>query len=122
MKHAPEYASTLGDKRYNDQLTDYSAAEVNASLARGREYIDRMGAIDTSGLSEQEKLSAELMLRSLIDDQEGAKFKEWEMPVNQFDGFHTRTAAAGRAAELRDGEGLRRLDCAAESCPTRSRR
>ncbi len=89
MKHAPEYASTLGDKRYNDQLTDYSAAEVNASLARGREYIDRMGAIDTSGLSEQEKVSAELMLRSLIDDQEGAKFKEWEMPLNQFNGFHT---------------------------------
>ena len=29
------------------------------------------------------------MLRSLIDDQEGAKFKEWQMPVNQFYGFHT---------------------------------
>ena len=29
------------------------------------------------------------MLRSLIDDQQGAKFKEWEMPVNQFFGFQT---------------------------------
>ena len=27
------------------------------------------------------------MLRSLIEDQEGAKFKEWEMPVNQYDGI-----------------------------------
>ena len=92
MKHSPEYASSLGDKRFNDQLTDYSAAEVNAGLARGRGYIDRLGAIDTSKLSEQEQISAELMLRSLIDDQEGAKFKEWEMPVNQFDGFHTGIA------------------------------
>ena len=86
LKHSPEYASSLGDKRYNDQLTDYSAEEFNASLARGRGYITRLGAIDTTSLSDQERLSADLMLRSLIDDQEGARFKEWEMPVNQFNG------------------------------------
>ncbi len=96
LKHSPEYASSLGDKRYDDQLTDYSAAEVNAGLARGRGYIDRLGAIDTSKLSEQEQISAELMLRSLIDDQEGARFKEWEMPVNQFNGFHTGIAQLSR--------------------------
>jgi uncharacterized protein (DUF885 family) len=89
LKHSPEYASSLGDKRYDDQLTDYSTQEVNASLARGRGYIEKLSQIDTTGLPEQERLSAELMLRSLIDDQEGAKFKEWEMPVNQFNGFHT---------------------------------
>jgi uncharacterized protein (DUF885 family) len=89
LKHSPEYASSLGDKRYDDQLTDYSTQEVNASLARGRGYIEKLSEIDTTGLPEQEKLSAELMLRSLIDQQEGAKFKEWEMPVNQFNGFHT---------------------------------
>jgi uncharacterized protein (DUF885 family) len=27
------------------------------------------------------------MLRSLIEDQEGARFKEWEMPVNQYSGI-----------------------------------
>lgn len=86
LKHSPEYASSLGDKRYNDQLTDFSAEEVNASLARGRGYITRLGAIDTTSLSDQERLSTDLMLRSLIDDQEGARFKEWEMPVNQFNG------------------------------------
>src|SRR3984885_11584186 len=89
LKHSPEFASLIGDKRYNDQLTDYSAKEVNASLARGLDYIQRLGAIDTTGLTDQEKLSSELMLRSLIDAQQGAKFKEWEMPVNQFNGFHT---------------------------------
>ncbi|GGG70924.1 X-Pro dipeptidyl-peptidase [Edaphobacter dinghuensis] len=92
LKHSPEYASYLGDKRYNDQLTDYSVQAINASLARGRGYIERLGMIDTTGLPDQEKLSAELMMRSLIDDQEAAKFKEWEMPVNQFSGFHTDLA------------------------------
>src|SRR6202042_1412276 len=92
LKHAPEFASSIGDKRYNDQLTDYSAKEVNAGLARGRDYIQRLSEIDTTGISEQEQLSADLMLRSLIEAQEGAKFKEWEMPVNQFNGFHTDLA------------------------------
>jgi uncharacterized protein (DUF885 family) len=89
LKHSPEFASFLGDKRYNDQLSDYSTQEVNASLARGRAFIQQLSEIDTTGLPEQERLSAELMLRSLIDDQEEAKFKEWQMPVNQFSGFHT---------------------------------
>jgi uncharacterized protein (DUF885 family) len=89
LKHSPEFASSLGDKRYDDQLTNYSTQEVNATLARGRGYIEKLSMIDTTGLPEQEQLSAELMLRSLIDQQEGAKFKEWEMPVNQFNGFHT---------------------------------
>jgi uncharacterized protein (DUF885 family) len=92
LKHSPEFASSIGDKRYNDQLTDYSAKEVNAALSRGRDYIQRLSEIDTTGLPEQEQLSAELMLRSLIDEQEGAKFKAWEMPVNQFSGFHTDLA------------------------------
>src|SRR6185312_11795257 len=89
LTHSPEFASSLGDRRYNDQLTDYSAKAVNDELERGREYIQQLSAIDTAGLPDQEQLSAELMLRSLIDQQEGAKFKTWEMPVNQFSGFHT---------------------------------
>ena len=89
LKHSPELASTLGDKRYDDQLTDYSVKEVNAALERGRGFIQQLSEIDTTGLPDQEKLSAELMLRSLIDDQEAAKFKEWEMPINQFSGIHT---------------------------------
>jgi uncharacterized protein (DUF885 family) len=87
LKHEPEYATYLGDKRYDTELTDYSPRAVNDALARGRAYIERLSAIDTTGLSHQEQLSTELMLRSLIEDQEGARFKEWEMPVNQYDGL-----------------------------------
>jgi uncharacterized protein (DUF885 family) len=87
LRHDPEYATFLGDKRYDTELTDYSPGAVNDSLARGRAFIARLSAIDTTGLPRQQQLSAELMLRSLIEDQEGAKFKEWEMPVNQYDGI-----------------------------------
>jgi uncharacterized protein (DUF885 family) len=87
LRHSPEYATALGDKRYDDQLTDFSPRAVNDSLARGRAFIERLAAIDTTGLPHQEQLSAELMLRSLIEDQEAAPFKEWEMPVNQYEGL-----------------------------------
>jgi uncharacterized protein (DUF885 family) len=89
LKHSPEFASFLGDKRYNDQWSDYSVQEVNASLARGRAFIDRLATIDTTGLKPQEVLSHDLMIRDLTDAQEAARFKQWEMPVNQFSGFHT---------------------------------
>jgi uncharacterized protein (DUF885 family) len=88
LKHSPEFASTIGDKRYNDQLSDNSATAVQASLQRGAAYLVRLRAIPTTGLTSQEKLSVALMDRSLSQDQEGARFKEWEMPDNQFGGFH----------------------------------
>jgi uncharacterized protein (DUF885 family) len=87
LKHSPEYATTLGDKRYDSELSDLSPRAINDALSRSRSYIARLSAIDTTALNPQDKLSAELMLRSLIEDQEGAQFKEWEMPVNQYSGL-----------------------------------
>ncbi len=89
LKHSPEFASSLGDRRYNDQLSDLSPRAVADSLARSRSFLTRLTAIDTTGLADQDKLSVTLMERSLIEQQQGARFKEWEMPVNQFHGIHT---------------------------------
>ena len=87
LAHDPEFASSIGDKRYDDQLTDYSVEEYNNSLQRGREYLMRLGSIDTAGMSDQEILSGP-MVRQLVDQQEEAEFKPWEMPLTQFDGIH----------------------------------
>ena len=92
LKHAPEFASTLGDKRYNDQISDYSAKAVNERLERERNYLLRLAAIDPAGLTEQEKTSRELLLRRFAEDEEAADFKEWEMPLNQMSGIHTAYA------------------------------
>jgi uncharacterized protein (DUF885 family) len=88
LKDFPEFASTLGDKRYDDRLTDYSIAGYNAHLAADRGFLNRLGAIDTTGLPEQEQLSKDLLVRKLVDEQEEARFKPWEMPVSQFGGLH----------------------------------
>ena len=88
LSHSPEFASTIGDKRWNDQLTDYSVDAYNTELARGREYLVKLSTIDTTGMDDQLVLSKELMVRELIEDQEESQFKPWEMPENQFSGLH----------------------------------
>lgn len=87
LKENPEFASTIGDKRYNDRLSDYSLDAYNASLARGQGFLDRLGSVDVTGMPDQMRLSKELLVRQLVQNQEEARFKPWEMPVNQFYGL-----------------------------------
>jgi uncharacterized protein (DUF885 family) len=87
LKHEPEFASSIGDNRYNDQLRDYSVQAYNDSLARGRAFLSRLAEVDTAGMSAQEQLSKDLLIHELIQNQQEARFKPWEMPVTQFDGL-----------------------------------
>ncbi len=92
LAHSPEFASTLGDKRFNDQISDYSVKAYNEALAREQAFLMRLAAIDTAGLTDQEKISADLLMRQFTEDQEAADFKEWEMPVYQLGGIQTTYA------------------------------
>jgi uncharacterized protein (DUF885 family) len=89
MERSPEYASVLGDTRYNDRISDYSVKAENAWLAREDEFLMKLAAIDSTGFTDQEKISRDLLLRQFADDAEAAGFKEWEMPLNQMSGIHT---------------------------------
>src|SRR5271168_4753992 len=88
LRTSPIYASILGDKRYNDQLDDFSQKAIDDDLEQTHLFLARFEAIDTTGFPEQETLNKKLMIRDLKMDLEGARFKPWEMPVNQFSGIH----------------------------------
>jgi len=88
MRTSPIYASILGDKRYNDKLDDFSQAAIDDNLEQTRRFLSRFEAIDTTGFPEQETLNKQLMVRDLEMGLEGARFKPWEMPVNQQSGIH----------------------------------
>jgi uncharacterized protein (DUF885 family) len=88
LQHEPEFASAIGDKRYNDKIADYSVKAVNDKLEREQNFLLRLAAIDPAGFTAQEEASRELLLRKLADDQEAAEFKEWEMPVDQMGGIY----------------------------------
>ena len=88
MRTHPEFASYLGDKRFNDQLTDRSEAFILADIEKDKEFMARFKAIDTSGFPEQEQLNRDLIVRQFEEELDGVRFKSWEMPVTQFGGIH----------------------------------
>jgi uncharacterized protein (DUF885 family) len=90
LKTSPEFASIIGDLRYNDQTSDYSVAAFNDELARQQRFLLRLAAIDATGFTDQEKISQDLLVRDLEENQEAAEFKEWEMPLTQMDGIHSQ--------------------------------
>ena len=87
LKRFPEFASTIGDTRYNDQVTDFSVSAENAWLAREQDWLLKLAEIDPAGLSDQDQLSQDLLIRRFTQDAKGAEYKEWEMPVNQMGGI-----------------------------------
>jgi len=88
LQHNPEFASSIGDLRYNDQISDYSVRAINDGLARERRFLMRLAAIDPTGFTAGEKISQQLLIRQFEEDEEAAEFQEWEMPVNQMDGIY----------------------------------
>ncbi|QOL50901.1 DUF885 domain-containing protein [Massilia litorea] len=66
LEHQPEYATIIGERRYNDRLSDLSLAAVKARREHLRTVLEEARAIDRTGLGAQERLSLDL----LIFDQE----------------------------------------------------
>ena len=89
LEREPEFASSIGDARYNDRVRDYSVKAANQWEAREESFMMRLAMIDPKGFTDQEKLSRELLLRQFTDDAEAVNFKEWEMPLDQMSGIHT---------------------------------
>jgi len=88
MRTSPEWASLMGDKRFNDRWSDFSQAGIDADIRASAEFLKRFEAIDTAGFPLQEQLNRELMLRQLRQTIDGARFKDWEMPLAQNSGIH----------------------------------
>jgi uncharacterized protein (DUF885 family) len=92
LRTSPELATAIGDHRYNDRLSDYSPEFFAADLRHARQALQIFEAIDTSGFPEQERLSKDLMIRDLREQIESARFKDWEMPIDQMNGVHLALA------------------------------
>lgn len=87
LKVQPIFASIIGDKRYNDQVSDESIAFIKSDFENSRKFLARFEAIDTTGFPEQEALNKELMVKGLKDDLDGEKFENYLMPVDQMSGI-----------------------------------
>jgi uncharacterized protein (DUF885 family) len=102
LRTQPELATEIGDNRYNDRLSDFSDKAIADDLEHTRQALARFEALDVAGFPEQERLNHALMVRTLREGLEGAKFKDWEMPATQFGGIHLGYASLPFDTPLRN--------------------
>jgi uncharacterized protein (DUF885 family) len=92
MRENPEFATIIGDYRYNDRWSDVSLARIERTRKETQTWLERFEGIDTTGFPEQEKLNQQLMARNLKSAIEGINLKLYEMPIDQFFGAHLQLA------------------------------
>ena len=92
LKNSPERATAYGDYRYNSQLGQYSLAEIARQHAEADDFLARLKAIPTDGMSDKDLLSHRILEHQLEREDLNYALKNYEMPVNQQNGVHTRLA------------------------------
>ena len=63
LEHSPEFASTIGDKRWNDKISDYSVKAINEGLEREQNFLMKLAAIDPAGLSGEDVYKRQASVR-----------------------------------------------------------
>src|SRR5438876_9476709 len=92
LRNFPERATAFGDYRYNDRLDDFSLEGIAQRHKTDEDFLARLEAIPTTGFSDQDQLSHDLLVRVLQQRIADFNLKEYEMPINQQNGIHTGLA------------------------------
>jgi uncharacterized protein (DUF885 family) len=92
LREFPERATNFGDYRYNDKLEDHSLAATLQREKSNENFLARLQAISTVGFSDQDQLSHDVLVRGLQQRIADFELKEYEIPINQFNGVHTALA------------------------------
>jgi uncharacterized protein (DUF885 family) len=100
LRNFPERATAFGDYRYNDRLNDYSLEAIAQRHKTDEDFLRRLEAVPTTGFSDQDQLSHDLLVRVLQQRIMDFNLKEYEMPINQQNGIHTSLADLPLAVPL----------------------
>ncbi|HET9800630.1 MAG TPA: DUF885 domain-containing protein, partial [Chthoniobacterales bacterium] len=92
LKNFPERATAFGDYRYNDKLAQYSLAEITRQHAESDDFLARLKAIPTDGMTDTDLLSHRILQNQLERLDVNYALKNFEMPINQQNGVHTQLA------------------------------
>jgi uncharacterized protein (DUF885 family) len=115
LREYPEFATGVGDNRYNDKLTDLSSPAMDRRKAHERDYLRQLREIDRGRLTGQDVVSYDLSLAGAQQDvalhrypagkiPSGGEFLpyyEWT-PLSQMAGVHLDIPALPRLVPLRN--------------------
>src|SRR6202162_1854249 len=92
LRNFPQRATAFGDYRYNDKLADYSPGAIAQRHKTDEAFLTRLKDIPSTSFSDQDQLSHDLLVRVLQQRIADFNLKEYEMPINQQNGIHTKLA------------------------------
>jgi uncharacterized protein (DUF885 family) len=96
MTDDPVWASSLGDRRFNDKWSDMSLAGIDARAAKDASALAALNAIPTGALTEAERLNADVF-RDVLERRIGAHRHRLHLLVlDQMGGVHAQERLVDR--------------------------
>jgi uncharacterized protein (DUF885 family) len=89
LRENPLLATATGDHRFDDRLPQMAPADLDRRAAAARAFLERLRAIDPSGLASPDRISYRMFERSLREDLEEHEMRTWRIPITSDSGFHT---------------------------------
>ena len=83
----PEWATRLGDNRFNNKLNDASYEAIINRQEEATKLLDKIKEINRSSLSLDDQLNYDLFLNSILFGIEGNVYLSYLMPISQMGGI-----------------------------------
>lgn len=89
LKENPLLATAVGRREYDALLPSVRPEDLERGVASDRKFLAELQAIDRSGLSAEDQVSAEMLRRDLEIRIADYELGGWQMPFNADSGFHS---------------------------------
>ena len=92
LREAPEYATALGVRDYDERVTDISIAAMDRRAAEAAAFLAGLDAIAADALSPEDRTNRAIMRRLLSDAVEGNGFGQRMVLFTTYAGWHQQFA------------------------------
>jgi uncharacterized protein (DUF885 family) len=92
LREDPMFATSVGDHRFDDRLPSVTVSDQARRAEARRKLLDRLRAIDPSGLDETDRESHALQRVKLEDAVREFELHHYRFPINADSGFHMELA------------------------------
>ncbi len=96
LANSPVMASTMGDRRFNQDWSDQSLSAIEKRHAEARDFLRRVYAIDKNALSADDQLNYELFRRQLQDEVDEHQFNAFLIPFQHQGGIQNLDTLTNR--------------------------
>ena len=100
LRENPQFATTVGDHRYDDQLSKESIEDETRRSHDTRRFLDDVSRIDRARLTPAEQVTFDMFRAELEDRIATFRFREYLLPINADSGFHSGFALMPQTLRL----------------------